>query len=121
MFSRPHHQRILKVLSSFVMMLREYRESRDIDFRCASLAGYRTIRNMVFDIGLKGHFRESIQELREVRSDQYAVRSVFEVDGEGISFEIIREGRISLVGEAQLPLPVHTLSRVDLFAEKLNC
>lgn len=59
MFSRPHHQAILKALgeldtdllvraecwfgggTAIVLMLDEYRESVDIDFLCSSQAGYR--------------------------------------------------------------------------------
>ena len=137
MFSHPHHQRILQLLSALnaeflrqsecyfgggtaiVMLLSEYRESRDVDFLCSSIEGYRAIRNVVFDHGLKGLFRESIKELRDARSDQYGVRSVLEVAGEGISFEIVREGRIHLTGEDTPNLPIQTLTRVDLFAEKL--
>ena len=137
MFSHPHHQRILNLLAALdaerlqrsecyfgggtaiVMLLGEYRESRDVDFLCSAVEGYRAIRNLVFDEGVKGLFKQSIKELREPRSDQYGVRSVLEVDGVGISFEIVREGRINLVGGNTLDLPVQTLSRVDLFAEKL--
>jgi hypothetical protein len=137
MFSRPHHQRIFQLLSALdaellrqsecyfgggtalVLLLGEYRESRDIDFLCSSVEGYRTLRNVVFDSGLKGLFQQPVKELREVRSDQYGVRSVLEVDGIGISFEIVREGRIDLRGDTQTKLPVTTLSRTDLFAEKL--
>ncbi|HEX4949913.1 MAG TPA: nucleotidyl transferase AbiEii/AbiGii toxin family protein [Blastocatellia bacterium] len=137
MFSRPHHQRILKLLSALdadflresecyfgggtaiVLLLQEYRESRDVDFLCSSVEGYRAIRNAVFDQGLQGIFKEDIKSLRDVRSDQYGVRSVLGVDDEAISFEIVREGRIQLTGEAQSPLPVVTLSMVDLWAEKL--
>lgn len=137
MFSHPHHQRILKLLealdaellrqsecffgggTAIVMLLGEYRESRDIDFLCSSVAGYRAIRNVVFDAGVPGLFKEPVKELREMRSDQYGVRTVLEVEGIGISFEIVREGRIELLGGENLDLPVQTLSRVDLFAEKL--
>lgn len=137
MFSHPHHQRIYKLLSALdadrlrqcecffgggtaiVMLLGEYRESRDVDFLCSSVEGYRTLRNVVFDHSLKGLFKETVRELREVRSDQYGVRSVLEVEGVAIKFEIVREGRIELVGGNNMDLPVQTLSRVDLFAEKL--
>jgi Nucleotidyl transferase AbiEii toxin, Type IV TA system len=137
MFSHPHHQRILKLLmaldaellqqsecffgggTAIVMQLGEYRESRDIDFLCSSVAGYRALRNVVFDEGVKGLFKEPVKELRAVRSDQYGVRTVLEVEGIGISFEIVREGRIELLGGEHLDLPVQPLSRADLFAEKL--
>jgi hypothetical protein len=58
MFERAHHQRIVKVLRAFnsnilnqtqcyfgggtaiALSLAEYRESRDVDFLCASNEGY---------------------------------------------------------------------------------
>ena len=137
MFSRPHHQRILRILSSLnaeflrqsecyfgggtaiVMLLGEYRESLDIDFLCSSVEGYRAIREVVFDERLNGLFKENIKALSEVRSDQYGVRAVLEVDEIPVRFEIVREGRIELLGGNQQDLPVQALSRVDLFAEKL--
>ena len=79
MFSRPHHQRILRILSSLnaeflrqsecyfgggtaiVMLLGEYRESLDIDFLCSSVEGYRAIREVVFDERLNGLFKENIK------------------------------------------------------------
>ena len=137
MFSRPHHQRIFKILSALddefllqsecyfgggtaiVMLLGEYRESLDVDFLCSSGDGYRAIRNLVFDDGLKGIFKEKITILGDVKSDQYGVRAVLEVDEVRIKFEIIREGRIQLSGCNYQGLPVQALSVVDLFAEKL--
>ncbi len=137
MFSRPHHQRIFKILTSLdaefllqsecyfgggtaiVMLLGEYRESLDVDFLCSSGEGYRAIRNLVFDNGLKGIFKEKITILGDVKSDQYGVRAVLEVDEARVKFEIIREGRIQLSGSNYENLPVQGLSVLDLFAEKL--
>lgn len=137
MFSRPHHQRIFKILSALdaefllqsecffgggtaiVMLLGEYRESLDIDFLCSSGEGYRAIRNLVFDDGLKGIFKEKVTILGDVKSDQYGVRAVLEVDEARVKFEIIREGRIQLSGSNYKNLPVQVLSVVDLFSEKL--
>ena len=137
MFSLPHHQRILQLLTvldaeflsqsecffgggtAIVMLLGEYRESRDIDFLCSSVSGYRAIRNLIFDRKIQGLFKSNVKELREVRSDQYGVRTILEIENSAIKFEIVREGRIQLSGEMQANIPVKTLSRVDLFAEKL--
>ncbi len=137
MFSRPHHQRIFKILfaldaefllqsecffgggTAIVMLLGEYRESIDIDFLCSSGDGYRAIRNLVFDNGLKGLFKEKVTIRGDVKSDQYGVRAVLEVDEVHVKFEIVREGRIQLSGSHYPNLPLRTLSVVDLFAEKL--
>jgi hypothetical protein len=61
--------------------------------------------------------------LREVRADRYGIRTVLEVEGVPIRFEVVLEGRIPLRCEPVGPLPVPTLCRADLFAEKLlaNC
>ena len=68
MFTRPHHQRVAKVLESLdgdllkqhnclfaggtAIALRygEYRESVDIDFLVSDLASYRHLRNLVYQV-----------------------------------------------------------------------
>ena len=83
MFERPYHRRIAGVLraldsellrqtqcffgggTAFVLSLGEYRESRDIDFLCASGAGWRTLRNTVSQSSLGALLREPLRHLRE--------------------------------------------------------
>jgi hypothetical protein len=137
MFSRPHHQRIAKVLQSLnsdllqqadcffaggtaiVLSLAEYRESLDIDFLCASNAGYRLLRNTVSVQGLGDLLEEPLPYLREVNTDRYGIRTVLEVDKQPIKVEFVREDRISLKGFFNMDLGVPMLSRVDMYAEKL--
>jgi Nucleotidyl transferase AbiEii toxin, Type IV TA system len=137
MFSNPHHQRIFKVLlalnapllkqhecyfgggTAIVMQLNEFRESEDIDFLCASAEGYRELRNVVYDSGLKGLFTQSINVVRDPRVDRYGIRTRLEIDGAIIKFEIIREDRIALRGDLIAMLPVEVICKEDLFAEKL--
>ena len=57
--------------------------------------------------------------LRDLRADQYGIRTFIEVDGVAIKFEIVREARIDLGGALDRTLGVPVLSREDLFAEKL--
>jgi hypothetical protein len=136
MFKRPHHQRIAKVLSALdcsrlteaqcffgggtaiVLALGEYRESVDIDFLCASKAGYRAIRNTVTQT-LGALLREPINHLREVRADRYGVRTVLEMEGTPIKLEIVHEDRIAISGEHDSLTGIPTLTRADMFAEKL--
>jgi len=141
MFERPHHRRIHAVLcdmapgflgsadccfaggTCLALQLGEYRESVDIDFLCASTAGYRAIRSTVSEGSLGDLFRVAPRLLREVRADRYGIRALIEVEGVPIRFEVVREGRIPIRCEAVAPLPVPVLCRTDLFAEKLlaNC
>jgi len=137
MYKREHHRRIHSLLNSMngdllkqaacyfgggtavVLALNEYRESVDIDFLCASVDGYRLLRSRIYEGGLAGLFQSEPKQLRDVRMDQYGIRTVFEVDGFPIKFEIVREGRISLDGDIDVLLKVPVLSRSDMFTEKL--
>jgi hypothetical protein len=141
MFERPHHRRIVSVLSDMspaflrdtpccfaggtclALRLGEYRESVDIDFLCSSVVGYRAIRSTVTERSLGELFRVPPRLLREVRADRYGIRTVLEKEGVPIRFEVVLEGRISLSCEEVDNLPVPVLDRAGLFAEKLlaNC
>lgn len=139
MFERPRHNAILKALHSLdaalfrsaecffgggtaiVLSLGEYRESADIDFLCASQDGYRRMREAVWTRGFDGLLKSGakVNAIRDMRSDQYGLRTVLEVDKFSIRFEIIREARIALAGEDRIDLGVSALRRDDMFAEKL--
>lgn len=142
MFERPHHRDVALVLQSLdaralsqrhcyfgggtAMALRygEYRESRDIDFVVSDLAGYRDLRQMLGDVrGSLPLAREGIEvELaREVRADQYGIRTLVRSGESTIKFEILLEGRIALAapGESDHVCGIQTLAPVDLAAEKL--
>lgn len=139
MFSRPHHQAILKALgeldadllmraecwfgggTAIVLMLDEYRESVDIDFLCPSQAGYRLLRQSTFGAGLAGLLRPGadIEEIRELRADQIGFRAIVGCLGSNIKFEILREARIDVSGSFDPALGVPVLSREDMYAERL--
>jgi hypothetical protein len=137
MFEREHHRRIQAVLSrlnapfllenqcyfgggtAIVLLLGEYRESLDIDFLCASQAGYSALRNTIDNASLGAILAQQVKILREIRADRYGIRTFLEVDGQAIKFEIVREDRIELHGETDAGLGVPLLARVDMFAEKL--
>lgn len=91
----------------------------DIDFLCESDAGYRTLRTIIFERGLAGIFKTASSQLRDIRMDQYGIRTVLQVDGFPIKFEIAKEGRINIDGELSSALGIPVLVREDMFAEKL--
>ncbi len=101
-----------------VLELGEYRESRDIDFLCASRDGYRDLRETVSERSLGRIVSGRISLARDVRADQYGIRTFVETTRARLKFEIVREARIDLEGEEIAKLPVACLSRKHCFAEK---
>jgi len=98
----------------------EFRLSRDVDFLCASVAGYRALRERVFERGGAGLFKSPITLAREARADRYGIRLAVSLDsGDPIKLEIVSEGRILLAGVDDATLPVPRLCDADLVAEKL--
>ena len=104
--------------------LDEFRESQDIDFLCADIAGYRALRAGISErslgpiLGTARKLPAGITLLRDVRADQYGIRTLIGVDGEPVKFEIILEARIGLTSAQPDNLPVQSLDRVSCFAEK---
>lgn len=137
MFEREHHRRIARILQAFdsimlqqahcffaggtaiVMALGEYRESRDIDFLCASAEGYRLLRNTISQRSLGTLLKAPLHFRSDIRADRYGIRTFVEADGVAIRLEIISEGRIPIGGAMDSSLNVPVLARTDLYAEKL--
>lgn len=134
--SRPRHRTVLAALrgldadllahaecffgggTRIALELGEYRESADIDFLCASRAGYRDLRTTVSDTSL-GRIAKVPQKLaREVIADRYGIRTFLDVGGEKLKLEIILEGRIALAGGTVAGLPVPALDEASCCAEK---
>ena len=105
--------------TAIVLKLGEYRESLDVDFLCADVEGYRALRNMAVGNGVAAFFPDSVTPLREMRTDQYGIRTALRYRGQVIKFEIVREARIALAGGLDDELDFPTLCVEDLFAEKL--
>lgn len=141
MFKRLHHQAIAQVLhaldgdllrenaclfgggTAIAMRFGEYRESVDMDFLVSTKTGYRNLRQLAGS-GLEALFRDRGQPFawrREARTDQYGIRTMVEVVGREIKFEIILEARIDL----EVPGPddticgIATLSPLDMTTSKL--
>lgn len=142
LFRRPRHRLVEQVLTcldaellarhrcyfgggtAIVLQRDEYRESLDIDFLVSDVDGYRELRRLV--TGENGISALTLQHcelraLRQVRADQYGLRTFVEVDGEAVKFEIVFEGHIAL----EVPSAddhvcgVWTLAAVDAAACKL--
>lgn len=142
MFEREHHRNVALVLQCLdpqvlaarhcwfgggtAMALRygEYRESVDIDFLVADLAGYRDLRQKLGGpAGLAPLLRPglALELARELRADQYGIRTQVRAGGATIKFEIVLEGRIAFEtpGPDDQVCGIATLAPVDLAAEKL--
>lgn len=142
-FKCPHHRRIALVLSSLdaallrknrclfaggtviAMRYGEYRESVDIDFLVSDWECYRNLRQLMRSAsGLSTILRAGSNPLilnREIRMDQYGIRTELEVDDQPIKFEIVYEARIELSasGVGDEICSVATLTPLDMAASKL--
>ena len=101
----------------------EYRESMDMVFMVSSKSGYRHLRQLL-GAGLGPLFRNDtlpFAPLRNIRIDQYGIRSRLQVVGRDIKFEIVREGRIELAapGTEDTVCGIATLSPLDMAISKL--
>lgn len=139
-FEREHHNAILNVLRSLdgnfllqsrcyfgggtalVLALGEFRESVDIDFLCADQEGYRALRSTIAGQPNLNHILRpgtQLECIREVRANQYGLRTVVQSQSINIKFEIVRETRIDLQGELDARYGLPVLSRPHMYAEKL--
>jgi len=142
-FERIHHQLIAQVLHALDgPMLREanclfgggtaialrhgeYRESVDIDFLVSDVQGYRGLRQkLAGPTGIKAIMRDAaapLTQVRELRSDQYGIRTMLMVAALPIKFEIVLEGRIELEkpGAGDEICGVATLTPLDMLTSKL--
>ena len=142
-FRRVHHQFIAQVLYALdgpllreanclfgggtVIALRygEYRESVDIDFLISDIQSYRSLRQeLTGPRGIKAIMRDAaapLTQIREIRADQYGIRTMLRVAEQPIKFEIVLEGRIELEkpGAADEVCGIATLTPLDLLTSKL--
>jgi len=142
MYERLHHRHVERVLLSLddVLLARrrcyfgggtaialahgEFRESVDIDFLIADAEGYRGLRDDVRRAeGLTGVTRPGalLTVARDVRIDQYGIRTFIDVDGVLIKVEFVREARIDFDPPDEMTRigGVLRLSDRDLAARKL--
>ena len=146
MFEREHHRRVASVLevldarllhahqclfgggTALALRYGEYRESVDIDFLVSHREGYGALRHAlsgptgVHDICRAGvDLAPVFTQIREVRADQYGLRTMLRVGDVEIKFEIVLEARITLdpPGADDLICGVATLTPLDAAASKL--
>ena len=101
-----------------VLELGEYRLSKDVDFLCADVAGYRAVRETISEDSLGAIAKSRLRLVRDIRGDQYGVRTAIQCATSKLKFEIVREARIALEGTTIPRLPVSCLTRTHCFAEK---
>ena len=142
-FQRPHHQRVARVLqalngpllrendclfgggTAIALRYGEYRESVDIDFLVSDVTRYRALRQLLTGpAGIMAIFNpgvSAVNQAREVRADQYGIRTTVSVDGQPIKLEIILEGRIELAPATPTDLicGIATLTPLDMATSKL--
>jgi hypothetical protein len=97
-----------------------------IDFLVSNLDSYRSLRQQLTGPqGLAALAREGSAQPwmqgREVRADQYGIRTMLRVDGQAIKFEIVLEARIELEapGPSDLVCGIATLTPLDMATSKL--
>ncbi len=144
MFERPHHQRIAQVLltlngsllrenrclfgggTAVALRYGEYRESVGIDFLVSDVDCYRRLRLLPTES--RGSISAILQKnvksptlVREIRADQYGIRTMLLVAAKQIKLEIILEGRIKLVvpDSGDEICGITTLSPLDMVTSKL--
>lgn len=138
-YRRPRHRAVAGVLgvldarvlqeaecyfgggTRIALELDEFRESEDIDFICSDIAGYRKLRATVDQRSLGSLLPNAgphISLMRDVRADQYGIRTIIGVHGEPVKFEIILEARIQVAATRVEGIPVPVLDRISCFAEK---
>lgn len=142
MFEREHHRRIAGILEALdadkllsqeclfgggtAMALRygEYRESVDVDFLVSHREGYRQLRQWLTGpegLGAITRRGASLAPCREIRADQYGVRTMLRADGIEVKFEIVLEARIRFdaPGSDDRICGVATLTPLDMATSKL--
>ena len=143
MFERAHHQRIAQLLlaldgelfrahhclfgkgTAIALRYGEYRESVDVDFLVSNRDSYRHLRQLARGAtDLTPFMRAGLEPFtleREIRTDQYGIRTMVNVSNVPIKFEIILEGRMELESPAagDILCGVPTLTPVDMAASKL--
>lgn len=108
--------------SSLNLIMEPYRHTSDIDFICSDIQGYRNLRRAINpsavghgDLGEISHLSPS----RDIRANQYSIRTAINIDGTLIPFEIVVEARIDVDGYFNSELGVPVLETKYLIIEKL--
>ena len=142
MFKRKHHLVIADILrqlngdllrdhhcyfgggTAIALSQEEYRESVDIDFLISDKDCYRELRNLLTDSqGIYAIAKKGAKLIlaRDIKADQYGIRSVIQSGDVRVKFEIVLEGRITFEnpGSQNQIEGITTLTKLDLLASKL--
>lgn len=108
--------------SALNLIMEPYRHTSDIDFICSDIQGYRNLRRAINssavghgDLGEISHLSPS----RDVRANQYSIRTAINIDGGLIPFKIVIEARLDVDGFFNTELGVPVLETQYLIIEKL--
>lgn len=142
-FVRLHHQFIAQILyalngamlreanclfgggTAIALRYGEYRESVDIDFLVSDVQSYRGLRQkLTGQAGIKAILRDAsapLNQVKEIRADQYGIRTMLMIAEQPIKFEIVLEGRVELEkpGEDDVVCGVAILTPLDMLTSKL--
>jgi hypothetical protein len=142
LFRRKHHQAIGNILqqlngdllrehrcyfgggTAIALMKDEYRESVDIDFLISDKEHYRELRSLltdtagIYSIAKKG---AKLVLARDIKADQYGIRTMIQSGDVVVKFEIVLEGRIVFdePGPSNFVENIATLTKLDLLTSKL--
>jgi Nucleotidyl transferase AbiEii toxin, Type IV TA system len=142
LFRRKHHQIIGDILqqlngdllrdhhcyfgggTAIALLQNEYRESVDIDFLVSDKDSYRELRHLLTDsqgIYAIANKQAKLILARDIKADQYGIRTVLQSGDVRVKFEIVLEGRISFAepGPKDRIAAITTLTRLDLLSSKL--
>lgn len=142
MFKREHHIRVATILqaldaevlnehhclfgggTAMVLSHGEYRESVDIDLLVSDVSAFLNLRQLLKGpqgIGAIARRNMDLQAVRDIRSDQYGIRTMLRVADTEIKFEIVHEGRIKLETprEKDQICGIATLTLLDMATTKL--
>lgn len=142
MFERPHHNLIAQVLNALdaevlrdkhclfgggtaiTLCYGEYRESVDMDFLVSDIDSYRILRQLLKGpTGIQAITKVGsapLNQVREIRADQYGIRTLLAVADWNIKFEIVLEGRIPLEPPSGNGVcGIATLTPLDMMTTKL--
>jgi hypothetical protein len=140
LFEREHHVRVAVALqaldgdlleergcvfgggTAIALSHGEYRESVDLDFLISDLKGYRALRQELTagnDLAPISRAGASLPLAREIRANQYGIRTMLSVGGVEIKFEIVFESRIALGSPRDRICGVPALITCDMAATAL--
>jgi hypothetical protein len=142
LFRRKHHQAIGNILqqlngdllrehhcyfgggTAIALLQDEYRESVDIDFLISDKEHYRELRNLLTDTaGIYSIAKKDAKLIlaRDIRANQYGIRTMIQSGDVAIKFEIVLEGRIVFdePDSKNFIENITTLTKLDLLTSKL--